>query len=218
MDYWSEQRLDRFAFVADILRRLDQRGWPNRADIGWSDYDVEIYDRRWSKLQLATVTEDQAHGKQLLRCRLRGLWALRAKVALGSLAGLELLVLGFAGRRQPWLWLLLLTLPLFAWFLYRQQRTLQSLAAVLLDEVAKDWKLSKLARAEKAAPEPGRIQAPVGAEANRHGTASSIRKSHGPAEISPAAVLEERAGERRPLPPVSGQEAAGFSREKNRVS
>ena len=42
VQYWAEQRLDRLAFVAEILRRLDQQGWPNRADIGWSEYDVEI--------------------------------------------------------------------------------------------------------------------------------------------------------------------------------
>jgi len=32
--------------------------------------DVEIYDTRWSRLQLTTVAEEQAHG-QLIRCRLR---------------------------------------------------------------------------------------------------------------------------------------------------
>ena len=49
VQYWAEQRLDRLALVADILRRLDQQGWPNKSDIGWSDYDVEVYDTRWSR-------------------------------------------------------------------------------------------------------------------------------------------------------------------------
>ena len=44
VQYWAEQRLDRLALAADILRRLDQQGWPNKSDIGWSDYDVEVYD------------------------------------------------------------------------------------------------------------------------------------------------------------------------------
>jgi membrane-bound lytic murein transglycosylase MltF len=40
--------------------------------------------------------------------------------------------------------LLLLTLPLFAWFLRRQERNLRSMIVVFLDEVAKEWKLSKV--------------------------------------------------------------------------
>ena len=46
----------------------------------------------------------------------------------------------------PWLWLLLLTLPLFALFIRREQRNLQSIIAVLLDELAKEWKLAKVAK------------------------------------------------------------------------
>src|SRR6185295_15449325 len=39
--YWSEQRVDRVPFVADLLRRLDATGWPNKSDIGWSEFDIE---------------------------------------------------------------------------------------------------------------------------------------------------------------------------------
>jgi GT2 family glycosyltransferase len=138
VSYWSAEPLDRLALVADILRRLETRGWPNRSDIGWSEYDVEIYDTRWSKLQLTTVLGYASH----LRCRLRGLWSLRARVAFWSLAGLELLVTGLVGGK--WAWLLLLTLPFFAWFLRRQERNLRSMIVVFLDEVAKEWKLSKV--------------------------------------------------------------------------
>jgi GT2 family glycosyltransferase len=144
VQYWAEQRLDRLALVSDILRRLDQQGWPNKSDIGWSDYDVEVYDSRWSKLQLTTVAEEHPKDKQLVRCRLRARWALRARVAFWALCGFELLICGLAGPRVPWLWLLLLTLPLFVWFLRREQRNLQSMIAVLLDELAKEWHLTKV--------------------------------------------------------------------------
>ncbi len=142
VDYLIDGPLNRLAFVADLLRRLDQQGWPNRSDVGWCDYDVEIFGSRWTTLQLATVGEEHGHGKHLLRCRLRARWSLQAKVAFWGLAGLELLVLGFVKGWTPWL--LLLSLPLFAWFLRRQARKLQSLIAVFLEDVAKDWKLVKL--------------------------------------------------------------------------
>jgi len=144
VQYWAEQRLDRLALAADILRRLDQQGWPNKSDIGWSDYDVEVYDTRWSKLQLTTVAEEHPQDKQLIRCHLRTRWALRARVAFWSLCGFELLICGFVGPRLPWWWLILLTLPLFAWFLRREQRNLQSLIAVFLDDLAKEWHLAKV--------------------------------------------------------------------------
>jgi GT2 family glycosyltransferase len=144
VQYWAERRLDRLALVADILRRLDQQGWPNKADTGWSDYDVEVYGTRWSRLQLTTVAEEHPGGRQLIRCSLRGRWALRAKVAFWSLCGFELLVCGLVGPRLPWIWALLLTLPLFAWFLRSQQRNLQSIIVVFLDALAGEWHLTKV--------------------------------------------------------------------------
>jgi Mlc titration factor MtfA (ptsG expression regulator) len=55
------------------------------------------------------------------------------------LCGLELLLLGLAGSGRPWLWSVLLTLPLIAALLRRQQRDLQSIVRVFLDQVAKEW-------------------------------------------------------------------------------
>jgi hypothetical protein len=142
--YWSEQRLERIDFVKAMLQQLEQRGWPNRSDIGWSEFDVEIHGNRWSNLQLTTVAEDHPAGKQLIRCRLRAVWSLAAKVAFWSLLGLELLILGFAGRWWPGLLLPMLTLPLLGWFLHRQKRTVQSVATVFLDELAKERNLVKV--------------------------------------------------------------------------
>jgi O-antigen biosynthesis protein len=161
VQYWAEQPLNRLAFIADMLNRLDQRGWPNKADIGWSDYDVEIYDPRWSKLQLATVAEEHPQGKQLLRCRLRTRWSLGAKVVFWGLASIELLVL-VALRTHSWApWLMLLSLPLFAWFLHREQRRMRSRIAVFLDEVAREWKLIKVHLA--AQPKQAKKRGPLSA-------------------------------------------------------
>jgi hypothetical protein len=72
--YWSEQRMERVDFVKAVLQRLEQQGWPHRSDIGWNEFDVEIYGSRWTKLQLITVAEEHPPGKQLIRCRLRPRW------------------------------------------------------------------------------------------------------------------------------------------------
>ena len=154
--------MERLDFVEAILQRLEQQGWPNRSDIGWSEFDVEIFGSRWSNLQLITVTEDHPARKQLIRCRLRAAWSLSAKVSFWLLLGLELLVLGSVGRWLPWLLLPLLTLPLLAWFLHRQKRTLQSVTMVFLDELAKERNLVKIQPdAAEEAPEkssPIRVQ------------------------------------------------------------
>lgn len=142
--YWSERHLERVALVGQILARLEKRGWPHKADIGWSEFDIEIYGNRWSNLQLTTAAETHSRGRQLVRCRLRAVWSLPAKVAFWSLLGFELLVLGFFGPALPWLWLILLTLPGGWWFLRRQERRLQSILAIFLDELAAELGLRKL--------------------------------------------------------------------------
>ena len=65
-------------------------------------------------------------------------------MAFWSALGFELMVIGFVWQLLPWLWLLLLSMPLFAGFLAREERNLQSLMVVFLDEVAKKWGLTKV--------------------------------------------------------------------------
>lgn len=140
--YWANQRIERLDFVTSILRRLDEKDWPYRTDIGWSEYDVEIYGSRWSVLQLTTVAEDHPNQRQLIRCRLRAVSSLTSRIVLSALVGFELLIIGWLWR--PWSWLLLLTLPVCIWFLLRDQRNLQSIATVFLDELAKEQGLIKV--------------------------------------------------------------------------
>jgi hypothetical protein len=144
VQYWAEPPIDRLVFVTAMLRRLDHQGWPYKSDVGWSEYDVEVYGSRWCNLQITTVSEDHAIGKQMLRCRLRAKWSLQSKVVFWALCGFEFLVLGFVGAKMPWLWLVLLTLPMLGLFLRHEQRNLQSMLAVFLDELAKEWRLTKV--------------------------------------------------------------------------
>jgi hypothetical protein len=142
--YWTEQRVERVEFASAILKRLDKLGWQNRSDIGWSEFDVEIFGNRWSNLQLTTVAEDHPPGRQMVRCRLRAAWSLQARVIFWSLVGMEMLALGFFGGLTRWLWLLPLTLPLFWWFLAREKRNLQSIVVVFLDALAAEWNMTKV--------------------------------------------------------------------------
>ncbi len=150
--YWGEQSVDRIGYVTSILEQLDKQGWPNKSDIGWSDHDLEVLGNRWVRLELTTVAEDHPRGKRMFRCRLRTAWSLQAKVAFWSALGFELVVLGFVGKWVPWLWSLLASMPLLAWFLVKEERNLQSLIVVFLDELAKRWKLTKVPRRDEDKP------------------------------------------------------------------
>jgi len=151
--YWSERRLDRLAFVASIFERLQRESWPARPDSGWSDYDAEIHGSRWNHLQLTTVAEDHPRGRQLIRSRLRTTWSLTARIALAAVAGLELLLIGWAHSWWPWSWFLLLTLPFGVWLLLRDGRNLRSILVVLLDALAREQGLVKVS--SPSAPPPG---------------------------------------------------------------
>jgi len=151
VQYWTGKRMDRLAFVAAISQRLDQKGWSKRSDIGWSEYDLEIYGSRWSQLQLITVAEDHPRDQQMIRCRLHTTWSLAARIACWSALGIELLVIGLMSSWRPWSWLLLLTMPLAVWMLRRDQRKLKSVMAVFLDQLARDQNLTKV-------PSPGSVE------------------------------------------------------------
>ncbi len=142
--YWSSERMDRVDYVAAMIRELQARGWPNKSDVGWSDYDLEIIGSRWSRLLLVTVAEDYPEKRQLVRCRLRAAWSFQAKVVFWALLALELVFIGMTGFQRVWPWLILLTLPLFWWFVGREGRKLQSVVTVFLDQLAKARGLVKI--------------------------------------------------------------------------
>jgi len=142
--YWGDGQIDRIDWVNGIVLRLDQQGWPSKTDTGWSEHDVELFGNRWSRLQLTTATESYGGGKRLFRVRLRTEWSLLAKLAFWSASGFELLVIGIVRHDLPWFWMLLLTMPLFGWFIEQEKRNQQRLIAAFLDDVAKQRGLTKL--------------------------------------------------------------------------
>ena len=144
VQYWANERMDRVVYIAAIVHELQTRGWPNKSDGGWNDFDVEVIGSRWSHLLLLTVAEDHPEKRQLVRCRLLGVWSFQAKVVFWALLALELVFIGMIGFREFWPWLVLLTLPLFAWFVGRERRKLQSVVTVFLDQLAKTRYLMKI--------------------------------------------------------------------------
>lgn len=153
VEYWAEKWVDRLDLVKNILERLDEQEWQSKMDAGWSDYDVDIFGSRWARLQLTTVGEPYAGGKQLLRCRLKTAWALPAKLTLFGMVGFELLVIGFVQNRFPLIWLLLLTTPIFVWFVAQEKRDLQRLICALVDDVAKKCGLIRIDTKKKTQPQ-----------------------------------------------------------------
>jgi GT2 family glycosyltransferase len=164
--YWSGQRLDRVQFVTELLRRLDAMGWPNKADIGWSEFDMELFGNRWNSVQVTTATEDHHQGRCLLRVRLRPRWSLEARVAFWALAGLEIVVLGLLHDWSGWRWLALFSLLPAVWFIRQQARHLQSMIVIFLDEAAEAWKLTKLGETAPTSEPPRKTEPRNAAQAS----------------------------------------------------
>ena len=107
---------------------------------------MEIFGSQWSRLQLTTVTEFYDARKLTIRCRLRAFWSLPAHILFWSALCAELLIIGFLWRVNPWLWFLLLSMPIIAGVLRHQQRDSQRQIAVFLDKIAEQFELQKLVR------------------------------------------------------------------------
>lgn len=142
--FWGDGGITRIDWVNGIVLRLDQQGWASKTDAGWSEYDVELFGNRWSRLQLTTATEDFAGGKRLFRCRLGAQWSLLAVLTFWSALGFEVLLISVVRNDLPWIWMLLLTMPLFGWFIEQEKRNQQRLIAAFLGDVAKQRGLTKL--------------------------------------------------------------------------
>ena len=121
--YWAESRIERVDFVAKVLRALEQRGWPNRSDIGWSEFDAEIFGNRWTpsssspppRIIRAAATHPWPPVRPLVHAGPAALWLLLA---------LESSWLDFFGG---WLWALVVAdAASWAYFLSRQKRQIQS--------------------------------------------------------------------------------------------
>jgi glycosyltransferase involved in cell wall biosynthesis len=147
VEYWNETGLDRIEFIASIVAQFGKKGWPNKTDAGWNSFDIDVYGNRWCHIQILTAAETLDHGRQLIRARLMTRWTMFATVAFWVMAGLEVLLLGFAGSYGPWwLWLLLLSLPLYIVWMRREERGMQRILVVFLDDIAERLGMTRIGR------------------------------------------------------------------------
>jgi GT2 family glycosyltransferase len=142
--YWCNTGMERLSLVQAIVTRLEEEGWQHKPDAGWNEFDVEIYGTRWSRLQLTTVAEWIKRGEQLFYFRLNAGWSLLAKVTFWSACAFQLLLIGFVASTVPWLWMLLLTLPLLGLYFESEKRILQRLTVAFLDDVAAKYELVRV--------------------------------------------------------------------------
>ncbi len=151
--YWTKQPLTRVEFLSAILEELDKHSWPNKADVGWNDYDIEIYGSRWCTLQLTTVAEGHKDGAQLFRCRLKTVPSLLAETVVALTVAFEILLIGFLPYKSLWAVLLLSVVGLYL-LLRMEARDLRRIISVFLDSVAPKLGLTRvdLNRTEPAAP------------------------------------------------------------------
>jgi GT2 family glycosyltransferase len=144
LSFWCAGTADRYQFLQCLVAKLQEEGWQWKADAGWESYDVEISGRRWTRLRVTTVAEELEGGKKALRCRLRSLWSLLAGVVFGAASGALLMLCLWLTKRYPWIWLILLVLPLFVVLMEREKRTLQRILTALLGEAAQGLDLVDL--------------------------------------------------------------------------
>jgi hypothetical protein len=150
--YWSETGFARLSFLQKAVERLDKDGWEIKLDTGWNDHDAEVYGQRWARLRLTTVAEYFPGGKTMIRCRLLANWSLRARLFFWTLLGAELALVGVLRDTQPWLWMILLSVPLLGWFFEQEKRNLQALISIVLDRVATDTGMAKVKSCTPATP------------------------------------------------------------------
>lgn len=131
---WDKHGRDRPELLREIIRGLERSGWQYRMDGGWNRHDLEIYGSRWSRSTLRTVAEDHGHRRRLFRCRLQTGWTFLARTTFWSMLGLQVIVLGFAARTLPALWVSLISMPLFWFWMARDQSRLKRVLSAFVAE------------------------------------------------------------------------------------
>jgi hypothetical protein len=146
--YWSKEDFTRRELIQSLVETLERTNWPHKQDTGWNEYDIEVFGNRWSRVQLTSAMEQLAGRNRIFRWRVCAYWSLAAKLSFWAAFAFEMLIIGVVAREEPWLWMLLLTIPLFGLFLEQEKRNLHRMVAAILDSLAREKKMSRLDHCE----------------------------------------------------------------------
>ncbi len=136
IQYWGAASITRTEFLTDFIKDLEKRDWTFRMDSGWSPFDVEIYGSKWAEVQLTTASEAHKGSKQLIRCRLETCTSLLGKLSLFTLVIICVLGVSLSEEHMKWFAGSLAAIFLGALLLRTEQRKLQRIIALILDEHA----------------------------------------------------------------------------------
>ena len=146
--YWTDMHTPREKFLHALLEQLELADWEYRSDAGWNRYDVKVQGSRWSRLHLLTVSEAHGEGKYLIRCRLDASWTFLSRTLLYILLGGLVVLMGLWGPKPLWHWLIFLCVAGPVGWLWKQNRNLQRVFSVFLDEVAKPLNMVRAKRGD----------------------------------------------------------------------
>jgi glycosyltransferase involved in cell wall biosynthesis len=136
--YWAEKGADRHEFLGTVIAELSKRTLQYRCDNGWSKYDLELTANAWTRVRLITATEDLHAGARTVRCRLDIGWSLRAKILFALALGINLAAVLLLREKQPWIWMLPMSLSVYIWVVQMQgwnlQRILGGFLALAADQ------------------------------------------------------------------------------------
>ncbi|NMG05382.1 hypothetical protein [Brasilonema sp. UFV-L1] len=69
LSYWTEAGLEKENLLQEVMDFLLSYNYFIAVDDGWSDWDLEIHQGIWSKIQVKACTENHGGNKRLLRLR-----------------------------------------------------------------------------------------------------------------------------------------------------
>jgi len=161
--FWSKNGVDRYTFISRVLAKLDAADCQTALDSGWNDYDLELIRNRWTRLRLVTVNEYLANNRIFLRCRLIARWSILAHIIFIAVLVADALLVGYLASYQPWMWMLLLTLPIVGWFFDDERCHQHWVLAKHIQETASELQLEKYApeSSENKAIAPQPMPSPV---------------------------------------------------------
>jgi O-antigen biosynthesis protein len=139
--FWACNGVDRLVLLQRLRQKLETTDWQVKTDSGWDESDMELRLNRWSTVSVTTVNEYLGANKIFHRCRLRARWSLTAVLGFALASVLTGILITHLASLQPWIWMILLLLPILAWYFEDERLYVQSEVAAVLNEAAAELKI-----------------------------------------------------------------------------